>query len=67
MTCVCHLKKAVLIDEKNNKHYVYGSLEEVEAFASQLKLTSKKYINHISPSMMTVSYTHLTLPTIYSV
>ena len=40
-----NLKKAILIDEKNNKHYVYGSLAEVEAFASKLKITSKKYIN----------------------
>ena len=47
MTCVCNLKKAVLIDEKNNKHYVYGSLEEVEAFASQLKLISKNLENRI--------------------
>ena len=49
MTCVCHLKKAVLIDKENNKHYVYGSLAEVEAFASKVKATSKRYINHVAP------------------
>ena len=59
MTWVSNLKKAILIDEKNNKHYVYGSLAEVEAFASKLKITSKKYINHISPSMMMKNFKYV--------
>ena len=59
MTCVSNLKKAILIDKEDNKHYVYGSLAEVEAFASKVKATSKRYINHVAPSMMMRNFKYI--------
>ena len=45
------IEKAVVLDNHDVMHYVYGTYEEVEAFAEKINGYVIRY-NHVAPSMV---------------
>ena len=46
------IEKAVVLDDHDVMHYVYGTYEEVEAFAEKINGYVIRYLDHVAPSMV---------------
>ena len=43
------IEKAVVLDDHDVMHYVYGTYEEVEAFAEKINGYVIRYLDHVAP------------------
>ena len=48
MSKISNLEKAIVLDNEDKMHYVYGSYEEVEAYAESVDGYVINYLDHLS-------------------
>ena len=53
------IEKAVVLDDHNVMHYVYGTYEEVEAFAKKINGYVVRYLDHVAPFVVQKNFTYV--------
>ena len=50
---------AIILDDKNYKHYVYGKYEEVEDYAEEVEGYVTNYLDYVSPAMLQSNFEYV--------
>ena len=59
MSRINNLEKAIILDSEDKMHYVYGSYEEVEAYAESVDGYVINYLDHVAPSMLQSNFEYV--------
>ena len=59
MSRISNLEKAIILDSEDKMHYVYGSYEEVEAYAESVDGYVINYLDHVAPSMLQSNFEYV--------